>query len=182
MKIAIISGSTRPGRNSHRLALALEQYLKNQADTSVQLIDLAALDLPPFVERLRLLEDPSAELLAASTDLKNADAVILVSPEYNGSFSSALKGFVDRMGKDELGGKPIGVATASTGAMGGMRAALALQQLILAVQAYPQPQMLLCGQITQQIDETGALINPDFLSKIETFAQALLSFAQKMKA
>jgi hypothetical protein len=68
-----------------------------------------------------------------------SDGIIFLTPKYNGSFSSDLKNFIDVFAKEGFLGKPIGVATGSTGAMGGVRAANQLQQVILSLFAYPQP-------------------------------------------
>lgn len=176
MHITIVSGSTRPGRTSHRVALALDAALKSR-EIGCSILDLQALDLPPFSERFHLMSEKPAKMLAASTQLQQSDALIFVTPEYNGAITSALKNFIDTFGRPEFGSKPIGVATASTGVMGGVRAAYQLQQTILALQAYPQPQMLLAGEVTKQLDEAGELLNPAFLTKIETFVGAFVGFA-----
>lgn len=180
MKITIISGSTRPGRTSHRVALALLETLKSMG-AAADILDLQVLDLPPFSERLQFLAEKPAQLLAIAEQLQQSTALIFLTPEYNGGISSALKSFIDTFGKAEFAGKPIGVATASTGAMGGVRAAYQLQQTILALQAYPQPQMLMAGEVTKQLDENGVVINPDFAPKIEAYAKALLGFAARFQ-
>jgi azobenzene reductase len=181
MNITIISGSTRPGRTSHRVALALEKTLKS-FDIEVSILDLQALDLPPFTERFQFMAEKPPHLLEAAARLQSSDALIFLTPEYNGGITSALKSCIDTFGKPEFGGKPIGVATASTGVMGGVRAAYQLQQTILALQAYPQPQMLLAGEVTKQLDENGEVINPAFVPKLEAFVKAFVGFASKFKS
>lgn len=180
MKITIISGSTRPGRTSHRVALALAETLKNLG-AEAAILDLQTLDLPPFSERFQFLAEKPAQMLADAGQLQQSTALVFLTPEYNGGITSALKSFIDTFGKAEFAGKPIGVATASTGAMGGVRAAYQLQQTILALQAYPQPQMLLAGEVTKNLDENGAVLNPAFLPKLEAFAKALVGFAARFQ-
>lgn len=180
MNITIISGSTRPGRTSHRVALALEKDLKN-LEIEVSILDLQAIDLPPFTERFHLMAEKPPHLQEVAARLQGSDALIFLTPEYNGSITSALKNCIDTFGKAEFAGKPIGVATASTGVLGGVRAAYQLQQTILALQAYPQPQMLLAGEVTKQLDENGEVINPAFEPKLEAFVKALVGFASKFK-
>jgi NAD(P)H-dependent FMN reductase len=180
MTITIVSGSARPGRTSHRVALALGKNLKALGINAL-LLDLQALTLPPFSERFHLMAEKPAHLLAAAAQLQQSNALIFVTPEYNGGITSALKNCLDTFGKAEFAGKPIGVATATTGVMGGVRAAYQLQQTILALQAYPQPQMLLVGEVTKQLDEAGEVLNPAFSTKIETFLNAFVGFASKFK-
>ncbi len=178
MNITIISSSTRQGRVSHRIALALERGIVRLGH-EVQIIDLLALKLPQFTERFSHLDDqPDAwrdtlDLLLAS------DGMIFLTPEYNGSFSSALKNFIDVFAKQGFQGKPIAVATGSSGAMGGIRAAYQLQQVILSVSAYPQPQMLTVGKMQDRIDEKGEIIDEDFGVRLEKYLVAFLAFSAK---
>jgi NAD(P)H-dependent FMN reductase len=178
MHISIISGSTRTGRTSHRVALALNIALQ-QHGAACTIIDLQEVQLPPFTERLQFLENPPAILQQTADRLRQTKALIFVTPEYNGGITGALKNFIDVFGKAEFAGKPIGVATASAGIMGGVRAAYQLQQTILALQAYPQPQMLLAAEVTKQLDETGVVINPAFSAKLDMFVNSFITFAGK---
>jgi azobenzene reductase len=181
MHLTIVSGSTRPGRTSHRVALALEKVLKS-FEIEVSILDLQAIELAPFTDRFQLIADKSPHLLEAAARLQGADAIIFVTPEYNGGITSALKSCIDTFGKAEFAGKPIGVATASTGVMGGVRAAYYLQQTILTLQAYPLPQMLLAGEVTKNLDENGEVIHPAFLPKIEAFVKAFVGFVSKFQS
>jgi NAD(P)H-dependent FMN reductase len=179
MKISIISSSVRNGRTSHGVALALEMFLK-QKKQDVSILDLKELALPEFLMRFSEMKHKPPALQIASDTLQQSNAVIFLTPEYNGSITSALKNCIDIFGKAGFAGKPIGVATASAGIMRGVRAAYQLQQIILALQAYPQPQMLLAGEVTKQINEQGEVINPMFQNKLEMFVNTFLAFSQKI--
>lgn len=181
MKITIVSGSTREGRKSHRVALALEKSL-TALDHHVEILDLKVLALEPFVERLQFLSEKPHNLVKISETLQHSDGIIFLTPEYNGSISSAMKNFIDTFGRAEYARKPIGVATASTGMMGGMRAAAQLQQIILAIQGYPLPQMLLSGEVDKNLDEEGNIINPAYETKLSNFVEAYLTFVGKLGA
>jgi azobenzene reductase len=178
MTITIISSSVRTDRTSHRVALALEKQIAATGN-AVSFIDLKELNLPIAEERFQNMANKSEALLQTAQQLQAAEAIIIVTPEYNGSITTALKNLLDIFGKNEFAGKPIGVATVSTGIMGGVRAAYQLQQIILALQAYPQPQMLLTGEVTKQLNELGDVINPVYAPKIATFLNAFLGFAKR---
>lgn len=90
-----------------------------------------------------------------------------------------MKNIIDTFGKNEYANKPVAVATVSTGMMGGMRAAQHLQQIILAIRAFPHPQMLLTGDVANQLDEMGNIINESYQKKLDTFADSLLDFTSK---
>lgn len=180
MQIAIISSSTRIGRTSHRVAIAIHNALSKQ-DIKSDTIDLLEFNLPIFKERYHLLDDKTEKQIQVAEKLQNSNAIIFVTPEYNGGISGSLKVFIDFFSKHEFANKPIGVATVSTGALGGIRAAYQLQQTILAIQAYPQPQILLTGDVLTQLDENGIILNPLYQNKIDAFLNALIKFTSRFK-
>lgn len=179
MKITIVSSSTRTGRLSHRVALSLEKQI-NSLGNEAEIIDLLKLNLPPFEERFGYIPDSDKKLEITSKTLKNSDGLIFLTPEYNGSISSGMKNFIDVFAKDPFNGKPIGVATASTGALGGIRAAYQLQQIILSIFGYPHPQMLTVGNMEKVLDEHGVVLDAVFQKKIDSFLEAYLGFVKKM--
>jgi len=178
MKIQIVSGSTRIGRASHRVALALNEKLLSLGIDS-KIVDLKEVGLPPFEERLSFLKDKPEHLVTLSNELLSSTGFIFVTPEYNGGISSSLKNFIDTFGRPEFAGKPIAVASVSSGALGGIRAAMSLQQLILAIQAYPQPQMLTVGEVEEQLNIEGEIINASFEKKLDSFVNSFLGFAKR---
>jgi len=175
MKITIISTSTRIGRVSHRIALALERSFKGKGQEAKN-IDLAEVKLPPFKEQYHRHPEKPENWTGIMETLKASDGIIFLTPEYNGSISSGLKNFVDVFAKDGFRGKPIGVATGSTGSKGGMRAAYQVQRIILSIFAYPQPQMLLVGEMQHKFDEMGTLIDKDFSPVFERFVDQFIEF------
>ena len=178
MNIKIVSGSTRIGRKSHRVALALNHKMTTLG-IECSIVDLNEIDLPPFEERLSFLPEKSDRLVEVSNELLDSTGFIFVTPEYNGGISSSLKNFIDTFGRPEFAGKPIAVASVSSGDLGGIRAAISLQQLILAIQAYPQPQMLTVGLVEDQLNVEGQVINPSFEDKMSSFINAFLGFANR---
>jgi NAD(P)H-dependent FMN reductase len=182
MKISVISSSTRAGRASHRVALLLKKQIETVSGHHVSLIDLSENELSVFEERIKFLKEIPKHILLISQELKSSDGIIFVTPEYNGGISPGLKQLIDIFGQEEYAGKPIGVATASTGSMGGIRAALQLQQIILAIQAYPQPQMLLVPNVSSTLDETGDIADPKFASKVKHFLNSFLAFSRQLSA
>ncbi|MDO9589913.1 MAG: NAD(P)H-dependent oxidoreductase, partial [Microcella sp.] len=100
------------------------------AGHEVDLVDLVELKLPfmdePEHPGKRAYTKPHT--LAWSARVEQADAVLLVSPEYNHSYSPALKNALDYL-MHEWTGKPVGIV-AYGGASGGLRAAAALDQVL----------------------------------------------------
>ncbi len=90
------------------------------------IIDMKDWNLPPCNRFLHLLTDTPDEFKPFSKRIFEADAFILVTPEYNGSYSPAMKNLLDHFPKQHH--KPFGIVTASPGALGGISAA---QQLLI---------------------------------------------------
>lgn len=178
MHITILSGSTRINRQSHRVALALEKWINRQTGHTVEVLDLAEYQFPILEEVLQRHPNPPDGLNDFAERVRRSDAHILVSPEYNGSYTSALKNAVDYLKEREFSRKVIGIASVSTGMMGGIRAALAMQQLVLGIGGYAIPQMFTVGQVNQRFDETGELLDPAFEKNIKTFLEHFLWLAE----
>lgn len=174
MHIAILSASTRINRMSHRVALGLEKAIQARTGHSVEVLDLAAYQFPIMEEILQKLSNPPDGLRDFADRVASADAHIFVSPEYNGSYTAALKNAVDYLKESEFSKKVIGVASVSTGGHGGMRAALAMQQLALGVSGFVIPQMLLVGSVGQRFDEIGNLTDPLFEKSLNAFLNNFL--------
>lgn len=182
MNIAILSASVRVGRQTHQVAKAVAEQLMLRPNIDPTLIDLAAHEIPPLEYVLKKHPTPPADIVKIGAILDSADAMIFASPEYNGGYSSALKNTLDYFPKSTYQKKPVGVVTVSAGALGGMRAALQIQQLILALKAYPMPQMLTTGNVKQKFDDNQKLIDQSFEQKIDLFADELIWLTEALMA
>jgi NAD(P)H-dependent FMN reductase len=128
-RIMIIIGSVRPGR----VGLPVAHWVRDRVEAAghdVDLVDLAELNLPfmdePEMPGKRAYTKPHT--IAWSARVDQADAVLLVSPEYNHSYSPALKNALDFL-MHEWASKPAGIV-AYGGASSGLRAAAALDQVL----------------------------------------------------
>ncbi len=110
----------------------------------------------------------------------NANAFIIVTPEYNGSYSPALQNLMDHFPKQTK--KAFGIVTASTGAMGGMRASQQMLLLVPALFGVASPQMLITPFVDKKFDENGTLLDESFEKNIVTFIDEFLWLAQKLQA
>ena len=137
MNIEIISGSPRTNSVTKRVALNLEKWLEQTTDHEIGLINLQDWNLPPVQTVFQSVEKTPQEFKPLSERMFNADAFILVSPEYNGGYSPAMKNLLDHFPKQHH--KPFGIVTASPGAMGGIRASQQMQLLIMLYLALHRP-------------------------------------------
>ncbi|HNP47466.1 MAG TPA: NAD(P)H-dependent oxidoreductase [Bacteroidia bacterium] len=174
--IAIISGSIRTGRVSHRVALFFQKFITENNMADVALLDLKALNFPLSEERLKYLPQPSNEILFFSSEIKRADAVIVVSPEYNSGYPASVKNAIDLL-YDEWYRKPIGIVSVSDGNFGGMHALQMLQTVFLKVKASLVPATFPVPLVHANYDENG---NPT--DKERTEKRAKLFLAEIMKS
>ena len=126
-KITILIGSVRKGRQSPKLSLYFKKYIENNNLANVDIIDLKEYNFPLFDERLKFQKDPDVKAIEFANKIRETDAVMVIAPEYNGSFSAAIKNAIDLL-KEEWYHKPIGIITVSNGNFGGIKCQVALQQ------------------------------------------------------
>jgi len=178
MKIAIISASNRISRLSHRVSLHLQQRMKNFSEVEAELIDLSQFNIPAFEETLSKLTAPPSGLQQLQHKIQEADAFILVSPEYNGSFTSALKNAVEHLDEKSFRKKAAGIVSVTSGGNGGVRGGMQMQQLMLAIWSVPAPVMLLVPHVEQKFDAEGTLTDSGFENRIKFFVDEFLWMAE----
>ena len=178
MRIEIISGSSREQSVTNRIALYLQMELKEKTDYEVNILDVRNHFLPELQQVFTSVEATPPEYKLLAERIFNADGFILVSPEYNGSFSAAMKNLLDHFPKQHH--KVFGIATASPGALGGIRAAIQLQQLIFALFGIGSPFMLVVPNIEKKFDEKGNLLDASFQKSVDTFINEYLWLAEKV--
>jgi NAD(P)H-dependent FMN reductase len=97
LKIAIITGSTRPGRKSEAVARWVYNIAAKRSDASFEVVDIAAFDLPLLDEAVPPIMNQYAKphTKAWAAKIASFDAFVFVTPEYNHSTSGALKNAID---------------------------------------------------------------------------------------
>lgn len=153
-KIAIISASVRKGRKSHSVALYFQNYLAQKQLAETEIIDLDAYNFPIFEERLRLIENPTQEMLQLAKTITEVDGVIIVTPEYNGGYPASLKNVIDLL-YAEWKRKPIAIATVSAGPFGGSQVVTSLQFSLWKIGALPIPAMFPVAMVEKSFNEDG---------------------------
>src|SRR5215510_960979 len=114
LSIPVILGTTRKGRMSRHAARFIWEEVRKREGVITELIDIAELNLP-VDDAGEAIKDPRF-----STAMERADALIIVSPEYNHSFPGLLKHVLDSCLKEYIH-KPAGIVGVSAGTFGGAR-------------------------------------------------------------
>ena len=175
MKVAILLGRLRKDRNSFHLAHYLQKLLSNK-DIQADFIDLALTPLPIYGEK----GGNESHVDDIGNVLNQSDAILLVSPEYHGGFSGAMKNALDYFWI-EFKKKPVGVATTSAGRMAGIDASTQLQHVILSLGAYLLPLKLLIPEVQHAFDDSSAALSDSTSQSAITFIDEFLWFAEAIE-
>jgi len=158
MKLAIIIGSTRPGRQTPKQAKWILNATKSMEDVEAQIVDLADFKLPFFNEAISPRYNPnrqmSAEVQKWSDTIKDFDAYIFVTPEYNHSIGGELKNAIDFL-TSEFVHKPSAIA--SHGSVGGARAAVHLREILAESKSVVIPNSVAIIGLSDNMDDEGNL-------------------------
>lgn len=180
MNISIVSGSPRKNSVTFRVALFLKKILEEKTDHSVEIIDVRNYNVPPMLQEvINCVDNAPEELKSLAAKMFATDAFILLTPEFNGSYTPALKNLFDHFPKQVH--KTFAIATASPGPMGGMRATQQMQLLINALFGIGSPYMLVVGGVEKKFDAEGTLLDHSFQNMIDTFIHEFLWLAQSVK-
>src|SRR5215831_2448070 len=178
MRIEIISGSPRPNSITQRVALHLQKQLELTTDHEVGVILLKDWNLPLLQFVFVSAESTPEEFKPLAERMFAADAFILVSPEYNGSYSPAMKNLLDHFPKQHH--KPFGIVTASPGILGGIRASQQMQLLTMALFGIASPYMLIVGSVDKRFDVEGNLVDQSFHNNVHNFVAEYLWLAENL--
>lgn len=133
LKVAVILGSTRPGRKAEAVAKWVHSIAVNRKDAEFELVDIQAFDLPlldePVPPSRGQYSKPHTKTWAAKID--SFDAYVFVTPEYNHGTSGALKNAIDYLYR-EWNNKAAGFV--SYGSAGGARAVEQLRLVMAELQ------------------------------------------------
>jgi chromate reductase len=158
IRILGIAGSLR--RNSYnRAALRAAQKLVPE-DAVLDIFDLDG--IPVFSEDEE--REPPAKVVDLKKRIREADAVLFVTPEYNYSIPGGLKNAIDwasrPYGDSAWTGKPAAIMGASVGKLGTARAQYHLRQVFVFLNVYAvnQPEVMI-GNAAEQFDADGNLTN-----------------------
>ncbi len=155
-----IAGSVREGSYNKQLLRAARELLPE----GMRLEIYAGLEeIPPYNDDVRKAGYP--EVVQEFRDqIRNADALLIATPEYNFSVPGVLKNAIDwasRPPDQPFNGKPTAIMGASQGFFGTARAQMHLRQICLSNNQYVvnKPEVLLMRAQDGKFDEEGRLVN-----------------------
>ena len=166
-KIKVILGSIREGRAGEKVSHWSMNTLQSDTSAELSLLDLRDYPLPMFADAvgpaMRQGPHPIPLVRKWLDEIASADGLIIITPEYNHSFSSALKNALDYIAR-EAADKPVGFVSYG-GASGGIRAVEQLRQVVGEQRMYDVRDQVAIPMIWAAFDETGKLQNTEMHEK-----------------
>ncbi|HWZ42362.1 MAG TPA: NADPH-dependent FMN reductase [Candidatus Saccharimonadales bacterium] len=179
--IPVILGSTRRNRESVKVATFALNALHSITGVETALLDLKEMNLPIMEERLRFRDDPPPGLAEFSAQVGRADALVIVTPEYNSGYPGVLKNALDYL-VAEYKRKPFGIITVSAGGFGGLLCLASLRQVVLALGGVPIPANLPVSKVQESFNAEGKPADPAFQKRAQAFFDELMWFTEALAA
>lgn len=180
VRILGFAGSLRKGSYNKALLRAAGEVAPKGAE--VRTFDLEG--IPPFSEDLE--SNPPSKVKDFKAEIEAADALLIVTPEYNFSMPGVLKNAIDwasrPYGDNAFADKPVAIMGASVGTLGTARAQYHLRQSCVFLNMHPlnQPEVLVASA-QDKIDSAGRLTDEKTRQKIADLLTALVAWTHRLK-
>jgi len=172
--IPVILGTVRKGRMSEHVARLMQRELEKQPNIETELLDIAKMPLP--------VDDAGQAIKEAqfSGNINRADALVIVSPEYNHGYSGLLKHVLDSCLREYIH-KAVGIVGVSAGPWGGTRGIqdlLPVMRELGLVTIFWDVNFANVGKI---FDQDGNLRDEAYLPRIDQFLKELIWMAKTLR-
>ena len=174
LSIPVILGTTRKGRLSAHAASFIIGQIEKRRCILTELIDISELPMP--------IDDAGEQIkdTAFSAKMAAADALVLVTPEYNHSFPGLLKHVLDSCLKEYIH-KAAGIVGVSAGPFGGIRA---IQDFLPVIRELGLVNIFWdvnFGNVASVFDASGKLLDEAFIKRADKFLDELVWMAKTLR-
>ena len=183
LKISVIYGSTRDGRQGIKFAKHIKNELSNKGN-EVVLIDPMNISIETLTKRYLDYDEGTApsSLEKMHQELDSSDAFVIVSAEYNHFMPPALINVLNHF-HSEYQRKPSAITTYSVSPFGGVRVSSPLRAFLTQLGMPPIPAMIHAPFVNKNFNEDGERVSVDkedrnkefvkFYEELEWYANAL---------
>lgn len=181
MKILVFAGSLRQGSLNKKFAREAMRLLSSR-EVATEFVDLQPLAIPVYDGDLEEASGVPAGVQALSEKILAADALLISTPEYNGSIPGILKNTVDwlsRLKPVSLSGKHLLLLAASPGALGGIRSLWHSRQPFEVLGTHVFPEMMALPLAHQAFDEAGALKDAKVVERLGGLLERYVAHARR---
>jgi len=178
--ITVVSGTNRPGSNTRKIAVLIQEMLEGAGEEGA-LLDLAVLPAEIF-DQSSYASKPGS-FAAFQDQMLKTRGLLTVVPEYNGSFPGVLKYFIDMLSFPEsLYEKPAAFVGISAGRWGGVRAVEHLEMVFQYRHAHLFGRRCFIPGVGHILDENGRLTDPDVAERLKKSALDFARFCRNLSA
>ncbi len=180
IKILGISGSLR--KESFHTKLLKTAAAMPFEDAEIEIVEIG--NLPLFNQDWEA--DPPETVKEFKKKIRESDAILFVTPEYNYSVPGVLKNAIDcgsrPYGESAWSGKPAAIMSGSVGILGGSRAQYHLRQMMVFLDMHPlnKPEVMV-PMIQDKFDEGGNLTDEATRAKVKEMIEALVAWTGKLR-
>jgi chromate reductase len=180
LKILGFAGSLRAGSYNKALLRAAIDLLPE--DVTLEIFDL--IGIPAFNQDIEM--DMPTKVKEFKSKIREADALLIATPEYNYSVPGVLKNAIDwasrPYGDNSFDGKPVALMSASPGMLGGVRAQYHLRQSFVYLNMYPVngPDVIV-NFAQQKFDSNGNLVDDNTKTFLGQLLQNLVNWTKRLK-
>lgn len=180
IRILGIAGSLRRESYNRAALRAATQLVPDGATLEVFELD----GIPGFNQDEE--KNPSAKVVELKRRIREADAILIVTPEYNYSVPGVLKNAIDwasrPYGDSAWSGKPAAIMGASVGTIGTARAQYHLRQMFVFLNMFPinQPEVMIANA-TERFDAEGNLTHEATKKFISQLLQSLIDWTRQLQ-
>jgi chromate reductase len=176
--ITLISGTNRPGSQTLRVTKTLEGYYK-AAGAPTRILDLQ--DLPVELFSPKSYAEKPASFTPMLEQVLSSEGLVVVTPEYNGSFPGVLKFFIDMLKFPESFEKrPVAFVGVAAGMWGALRSVEQLTAIFGYRNAHIFPERLFLPRIDTQLDADNQFTQPLVRQLAESQAKGFVDFCSRL--
>jgi NAD(P)H-dependent FMN reductase len=175
IRIVVINGSVRPRNYTSMASAYVVDELRKHPKVSVAEVHPEDLNLPfPGT-------DPNSPATRKLQQIVGqATGVVLVTPEYHGSFSSVMKLVIENLGfPSALAGKPIALLGVAAGAIGAIKSLEHLRGVVSHVGGIALPLPISIANVQKAFDGEGHILDPSVEKMLRQVATNLLGYIEK---
>lgn len=182
MKILFFAGALRKESLNKKFVKEAKRLIDEKGGHTTEFLDLADYPMPVYDGDIEASSGVPETAKKLGAKIKEADALIISSPEYNGAIASSFKNVIDWLSRDKpvsLEYKPLLLLAASPGALGGVRGLWHTRVPLEVVKAHVFPDMQGLPSADKAFGADGKLTDEKTVKRLSTLTQQFIDHVAK---
>jgi chromate reductase len=183
-KIIAIAGSLRT-QSFNAVLAKIAGKSAMYAGAEVEVLNLSDYDIPLFNEDLEKQQTPKG-VQQLKAKIREANGLLVVSPEYNGSISGVFKNALDWLSRTEADQKPafrdttVALLSTSPGGLGGLRGLNHVRDIFVGMGSLVLSNQIAIGSAYQAFNEAGELTDESVAERVDGLTKELVNVSSKL--